>query len=239
MKIFLTFFLITNCYYFFGQDTILSGATFDLTKRHTFNIYKKKNFTIDSHFGLYHWEYEQIKKIQNRYKTAEESGFEEIYFKGINPVSLGVDYFISNNISLGLTWIYSAIDLTYKHTSQVFDFNSQMYIDKINKIEFFMKRNRLIITGEYHFKNRIKKFDPFIGLSIGANIMQIKVLEDKKTFIGDYNLLSYQLDAFFNEFPVCFRHYFGIAYYMTNRLAIQVQLAMGGSPFSVGLVLKL
>jgi hypothetical protein len=151
-------------------------------------------------------------------KSLFSEGGSETDFSYVGPVGLSFEYFLSDNISIGLEGSYTNISL-------------ESNFDGIQE-KLLLQTTRVYPKFNFHFKTS-EKVDPYF--SIGGGFKQSNI----KYTTNDPNSEDDQ-ESFTPLIPFAFRTALGLRYYVNEHIGFSGEFGLGGgSLFAGGLVFKL
>lgn len=148
---------------------------------------------------------------------------------GIGPVGVRGGYMINDNVFFGLDFIYNDFSLDYRYSHVNDQGNEQIYYGTIE-----MKRVRVHARFNYMFNTSSFVFKPYVGLGFGFNGRFLSVVDNGQEIVEE--LVS---GIPINIIPFSGRLAFGSNFYLTNHVAINAELGLGGPLVSAGLTFNL
>lgn len=147
-----------------------------------------------------------------------EAGGSEADFSYLGPVGLNIEYFISDNISVGLEGSYTNISL-------------ESNVDGIQD-KLLLQTTRVYPKFNFHFKTS-EKVDPYFSIGGGFKQSNIKYTTNDPESEADQ-------ESFTPLIPFAFRTALGLRYYVNEHIGFSGEFGFGGgSLFAGGLVIKL
>jgi outer membrane protein W len=151
-------------------------------------------------------------------KSIFAEGGSEADFSYVGPVGLNFEYFISDNISVGLEGSYTNISL-------------ESNVDGIQD-KLLLQTTRIYPKFNFHFKTS-DKVDPYFSLGGGFKRSNIKYTTNDPNSENDQ-------ESFTPLIPFSFRTALGLRYYVNDHIGFSGEFGFGGgSLFAGGLVFKL
>ncbi|MDX1445528.1 outer membrane beta-barrel protein [Lishizhenia sp.] len=145
---------------------------------------------------------------------------------GLGPMGLRGGYMLSDKVMIGLDVIYNGFTTEYTYTKQN---DPVVYNGRLT-----MNRVRVQARFNFNFETSSNVFKPYFGAGIGYN-GRFWTIEDNGQNIqeGDVNGLPAAI------LPVSARIAFGSNFFITDQIAINGEIGLGGPVLSAGLTFKL
>jgi opacity protein-like surface antigen len=216
--------------FIFAQDEDNGG--FDLNKKTV--IHRKGQFNFSPYIGFPHIEKAFFKLALEQQLKEEGVNFTNIDYSGVNPIGARFEYFLNDNLGVGLDFIYNSYTVNFKDTYEYFDFNLQDFVSTTDVYSFKTQRIRLHLRANYHFDVSNPFNDFYLGAGIGYNHRNYNFLIN--------NNIDYQYQKEISDsstvFPFSARVCFGYKRYFNNNIGFSTEVGLGGPLFSVGLAVK-
>jgi opacity protein-like surface antigen len=191
----------------------------------------KDNMLITGFFGIPNW---GTFFVDNHFRDSRVSNGNSF---GIPPLSLEFEYFFSERISGTLTGIYNKWGGQWQEL--VLDDVNGLILETQRDFSFEVTRIRILAGINYHYYDfAIDNVDLYAGLAIGANSIYA-------SHESNYQGWHPRNDNYFNEldsdleFPISYRLRGGIRYFLSDKLAVNVEVGIGGPTFNMGINYKL
>ncbi len=180
------------------------------------------NVIIDGYYGYSPWGANILKGVNNS---------DNFNAKVYGPFGGRAEYMIDDNFGIGIDFMYktSTLDWTVDSTYDVSGTPQTVTTThdlKINRIRPQLRFN-------FHMSSSNPMLDKYLGVGIGLNIRKFEYFKNE---ISQKNLPGLSSIA---AIPVSARVCFGLRYYITENIGLNMEIGAGGPLFSGGLSLKL
>jgi opacity protein-like surface antigen len=177
----------------------------------------KGTFIVDPYYGFPNL----VKKI---IKEAAGS-IDGVKVSGIGPAGIRAEYMLANKFGLGMDFIYSTLNLTFRFDS--LQNNGTIYKTYHPKIAF--QGYKLHLRMNYHYINK-EHFDAYFGFGAGGHITRatFKTEAPDHIEIKDINASN----------PFSVRLAAGFRYFFNDNIGLNLELGLGGPIISSGISLR-
>ncbi|SFT41356.1 Outer membrane protein beta-barrel domain-containing protein [Lishizhenia tianjinensis] len=147
---------------------------------------------------------------------------------GLGPLGIRGGYMITDKVFFGLDFIYNGFNVDYSYTDFDDQGNQQVYFGELT-----MNRIRVHARFNFMFQTNSEVFKPYFGAGLGYNGRFISIVDNGQD-IQDGQVSG--VNATF--LPVSARVAFGSNFFVTDDIAINAELGLGGPLVSGGFTFK-
>jgi hypothetical protein len=159
-----------------------------------------------------------ILNLVNEYDS--NPNYTDVKLGGLAPVGIKLEYLFTPMIGMTLEGMYNFWNV---------DFNTNEFENS-----FGVQRTRIQIGFNYHVTDiNVEKLDVYGGLAIGTNSRLLKSESTDPNFS-----ISGYYPGWNRSFPISFRFRGGLSYFFTEKVALNMEVGVGGPIISAGIIYR-